>query len=491
MATGDGAAVVAGDGAATGGDIGHIRTLEDADVIGDTVADGAAVVAHDAADIDIGVYHGVPDDDVLHRATGAEVAEESLTAGIVTIFGIYFLDTDTADGVALPIEVTPEGAAIATDGGVVVLCYCCTEVVKVVPCVLIAVGDVGGQHEVFAAEVVGTVVGIDTDGHVVELTGAGDDVGVGLSAAAAPGQGDGYAVCLVAAGAGEDVARQVGDGADELAGDERRAEGVGDGAAEGEHVGATAAEVVVVAPVGVEVGCAAHGDHLAERYGDIDGCACAVRAGSHHGVAGDGGGGGVAEGHTHEEVLVAPRVVVVATSIEARGDVRRGDGQDDGAAAVVTTLIFLLVELACAIAELATGGASVGEVDFAFGVAAAGKLETDLIDGVHGVIDLSVLVGASVVGGAAVARYNLEVLVAVVLLLLSEADRGVNLVAKRAEVRGRCARAADERRGADGGGLLGVVVAVVDENVAVQRTAGLRHAAGRETDIHIFAAAHT
>ena len=361
-----------------------------------------------------------------------------------------------------------------------------------------AVGDVVSQHEVFAVEAVGAVVGVDAGGHVVELRGAGDDVGVGLGAAAAPGQGDGDAAeLLVTVGAGEGVAGQVGDGAAEATGDKRRAEGGGDGAAEGEHVRAAAAEVVVVAPVGVKVRRAAHGDNLAEGNGDIDGSACAVRAGSHHGVARLGGGGGVAEGHANEEVLVAPSVVVVAAGVEAGGDVPCGDGQDDGAAAVVGPVVvvleFILVLHAVAVAELAVAGEAVGEEDFSLGVAAVGELETDLIDGVRGVVDRAVGVGARVVAGAAAAGDNLEVLVAVVLLPLGEADGGVNLVAERVEVGGRGAGAADERAGAHGGGLLRVVVFVIDEDVAQEVVLVRRfHVAGgrRVGDVEVLAAAH-
>ena len=130
------------------------------------------------------------------------------------------------------------------------------------------------------------------------------------------------------------------------------------------------------------------------------------------------------------------------------------------------------------------------EVLLAFGVAAIGKLEAGLIDRVYKVVDAPVRVGACVVGGVVVAFDNLDILVAVVPLLLGEADGGVNLVADAVEVGGISARGVDKRGGADGGCLLCVVVAVVDEYVAAERAAGLHLAGGRcVADIHVLAAA--
>ena len=82
------------------------------------------------------------------------------------------------------------------------------------------------------------------------------------------------------------------------------------------------------------------------------------------------------------------------------------------------------------------------EVLLAFGVAAIGKLEAGLIDRVYKVVDAPARVGAGVVGGAVVAFDDLDILVAVVPLLLGEADGGVNLVADAVEVGGISARGA-------------------------------------------------
>ena len=69
-----------------------------------------------------------------------------------------------------------------------------------------------------------------------------------------------------------------------------------------------------------------------------------------------------------------------------------------------------------------------GEELLALGVAAVGKLEAGFVDRVHGVVDRAVGIVASVVSGAAVARDNLDILIAVIALLFGKADGGYNLV---------------------------------------------------------------
>ena len=71
----------------------------------------------------------------------------------------------------------------------------------------------------------------------------------------------------------------------------------------------------------------------------------------------------------------------------------------------------------------------VGEVLFALLVAAVGQLEAYLVGRVCRVVDPSIRVVALIVAGAAGAGDNLDILVAVVLLLLGKADRSVNLAA--------------------------------------------------------------
>ena len=134
---------------------------------------------------------------------------------------------------------------------------------------------------------------------------------------------------------------------------------------------------------------------------------------------------------------------------------------------------------------------AVGEELLALGVAAGGKLEADLVGRVRRVVDSPVGVVAGIVAGAAVAGDNLDILVAVVLLLLGEADGGVDLAAHVIEVGSISAGGADEAIGADGGGFLGVVVAVVDEDVAAEGAAGLHLTGGRRVaDIHVLGAVH-
>ena len=218
------------------------------------------------------------------------------------------------------------------------------------------------------------------------------------------------------------------------------------------------------------------------------------------GIHSDGGGavvkergiGVVDERHAHEEVLVAPGVVVVAAGVEAGRDVGRSDGKDDRAAAAgrIAVLVLLLPELSGGEAELGGVGAAVGEESLALGIAAVGKLETDLVDGVRRVVDLAVGIGAGIVGGG-VAGDDLEILVAVIPLLLGEADGGVDLVVERGEVVGLGAGGVDETGGGDHGGLLRVVVAVVDEHIAGERAARLHMGSRRRVgNVEIFAACH-
>ena len=477
--------VVAGDGAGRGG-----LAARDADVEGEAVRDGGAVVADDAAAIGVAGDVGVGDDDVADGAA-VRVAEEG-EGGVALVEGVAAsVDADAAHDVAVAVEVAAEGLAVAADGGEVVL-----GASFVVPRGRVGIGEVGAEREVGAAGVLFALV--DEDGEGVELAGREDEVGGVRGAGAGPGDlRDAGGVCRVDGERdGERVAGEVLDGAGEDVDLERDAGLRLDPALEGEHVGAVAGDVGERAPRGGERRRAGDPDDLVERDGDVDRAADGVRAGRDDdagaAAAVEGGRGGVAEGHPDEKVLVAPGVVVVAAGVEARRDAGRGGGEDDGAAAAIAALVLVLVELAGGVAELGGGGAAVGEVDVALGVAAVGELEADLVDGVGGILDPAVGVGSGIVGGGGVAGDDLEILVAVVLLLLGEADGGVDLAAHRGEVAAGGARGVDEGGGGDRGGLLRVVVAVVDEDVALERLARALHVAGGriEGDVDVLGAGH-
>ena len=265
----------------------------------------------------------------------------------------------------------------------------------------------------------------------------------------------------------------------------------GDGIGEGEHIGAGTRIISKRTPCSVEDGRTNNGNNFVESHGDVGYIALGMGAGIYDGVAETGGSNGIAESHTDEEVLVAPSVIVVAAGIEARGDIIDSGAEEDTTRSAVAALELLLPELASGKTELVSSSAAVREVGLALSVATVGKLEADLVDRVRRVVDRPFGVVSCVVAGAAVTGDNLNILVAVVLLLLGETDGGIYLIAQRVEVAGGGVGAVDKAAGADGGGLLRVVVAVVDEYISIEGAAGLHLTGGRRvTDIEVLAAVH-
>ena len=161
----------------------------------------------------------------------------------------------------------------------------------------------------------------------------------------------------------EVVVREIAEVAGSAGDLEHGAGGGGDGALEGDDVGAVAGIVIGAAPRGVDpLGRPRGIDDLVERHADVECVALAVGTRPHADggcrVVVEGGIGVVDERHSDEEVLVAPGVVLVAAGVEAGRDVGRCGGKDDRAAATgrIAVLVLLLPELAGGEAELARAG---------------------------------------------------------------------------------------------------------------------------------------
>ena len=101
------------------------------------------------------------EDDILHLAATSNMAEETLV--VVVIVCAALVDADTADGVALTVEVAVELLIGISDGGVVVLIVTCVGVSNVVHHLEVAVAIV--------------VAAVHAGGQEVELLGVVNKVG--------------------------------------------------------------------------------------------------------------------------------------------------------------------------------------------------------------------------------------------------------------------------------------------------------------------------
>ena len=142
------------------------------------VADGAEQnVADDAAYVIVALDAGVGDVDVVDIGAGAYLSEEALV--LVGVVGAGLAESDTANGMAVAIEVTLEvvvGALVAASYGLIVL----SVVVALIS--IIAEGDIGSELEVLAAVVVGGLAmrAVYAIGQQQQLGGVVYHVGVGL-----------------------------------------------------------------------------------------------------------------------------------------------------------------------------------------------------------------------------------------------------------------------------------------------------------------------
>ena len=142
--------------------------------------------ANDAANLLIAHDIGIVKDEVLHHTAGGNHAEKPLA--LVFVGGAALVDADAAHGVPVAVKGALERMAPAADGGEVA-----GEACGFVPGVgaAVAVGDVGAELEVFAAEIVSACVSIIATprflGEPVELRGVDDHVWIGRGAAAGPG----------------------------------------------------------------------------------------------------------------------------------------------------------------------------------------------------------------------------------------------------------------------------------------------------------------
>ena len=149
VGAGDGAALVAHDDAS---EVVVIRGMN-ANMVEVAVRDAAVVdEAHESADVLIALDIGIVEDDVLHRAVAADVAEEAEAAGIVACTRL--LDSDAADGVSLAVVGAVEALAVTANGREVVV-----NVVYFVPHRGAAVSDIGGLAEGHVRAVVASVSG--------------------------------------------------------------------------------------------------------------------------------------------------------------------------------------------------------------------------------------------------------------------------------------------------------------------------------------------
>jgi len=176
-AAGDGAEIVAYDAAV---EVGIGCNGVDGDVAEDVAVLYATVVvvAYDGAAVVVAGEAGVGEEYVLHLGTIDE-SEESRVSFLG--FTAALVDADTADGVALAVEVAFEVSEIvevAADGREVVL-----GAAGVVPVGFVAVSEVGGQHEVIALVLRAAV---DVGGQLVEVGGRCDLVRAFCGAATAP-----------------------------------------------------------------------------------------------------------------------------------------------------------------------------------------------------------------------------------------------------------------------------------------------------------------
>ncbi len=178
-AAGDGAEIVAYDAAVV---VGIGCNGVDGDVAEDVAVLYATVVvdAYDGAAVVVAGEAGVGEEYVLHLGTIAELSEESRISFLG--FTAALVDADTADGVALAVEVAFEVSVIvvvvAADGREVVL-----GAAGVVPVGGVAVSEVGGQHEVIALVLCAAV---HVGSQLVQVAGTGNQVRVGTGAATTP-----------------------------------------------------------------------------------------------------------------------------------------------------------------------------------------------------------------------------------------------------------------------------------------------------------------
>ena len=184
-----------------------------------------------------------------------------------------------------------------------------------------------------------------------------------------------------------------------------------------------------------------------------------------------GGGGGIYQGKTHLQILEVPVVIVATGSVEAYVDVVHRGGKDQRAGILGTVggrgaLELLLIEMSVVVVELLPVPAVVGVLRSPVRIvpavgeelrmrvahhAAFGRVAEDeagLVERGGGCVDCAVGV-VSVVGGGVVGQ-NLDILVAVVLLLLGEIDGGVHLHADAVQVGAQGAVVVIERSGANG-----------------------------------------
>ena len=328
------------------------------------------------------------------------------------------------------------------------------------------------------------------EGDAVALVGVGRRVGRAAAGKRAAGEvvGDGIDVgacqrgkiaLVEGAGAGQLIAGKVLDGAAPAGDVEVAGGGGGDLALEGEDIRAAAGVVAERAPSSRERRRGA-GDRFVERHGDVEVVAAGVDAGRGGGGCGKlDGGGGIDKGETDLQVLEVPGVAAGAGRVEADVQVvDRGckDKRARGAGPVGRGVVpeLLLVEVAVVVVELVmadAGGGFGGLVGVVVAVreelvvvvlhhAAAGSVAQDearLVDRsgrrIHRAVRVVAVVGRGVVGE------DLDVLVAVLLLLLREVDGSVHLAANAVEEGAQVGVVAVEAAGADR--VDGLIVAAV------------------------------
>ena len=312
-------------------------------------------------------------------------------------------------------------------------------------------GRIGRRAAAFrpAREVVAWADG-GREGEGRRFVGVGGGVGRAFGERAAREVvGDGVDVAGVKGGeavggdaAGQGVAGEVLDGAD-LASDIEGVGGVGgDRALEGEDVRAAAGEVVERAPARRERRRA--GDGLAERHGYVDDVALRVDAGRDGDVE-LGGRGGIDGLDLCGDVLGGPLVAAgLAGGVETQDDGAEVQGQDEasvcGAAAGIELLVVEGVSVAvppwiggaCVVDDVRDGEG----VGLVLGVLAAGEdLEAGHVARDADVAGVAVAAVLAVVAVDGFIHEELQVLVAVVVLLGAHAQRHAQMGVDQGVVR--------------------------------------------------------